>query len=69
MALTLPTAPPSPIRALLENVEAALTKAMPDKQSLVQATEKTSSQLQTRIHTTLQRSREVRTNSFLRVPY
>lgn len=60
LALTTNTAPSSPVRALIANVDAAISKAIPDTQALVQAAEETGSRLTTRVRTALHNSRDVR---------
>jgi len=57
------TAPPSPIRKLITNVDTAISNAMPSSQALVQAAEKTGFRLQKRAHSVLKRSRKVRLSS------
>ncbi|KAG8753479.1 hypothetical protein FRC14_006007 [Serendipita sp. 396] len=57
------TAPPSPVRALIANVDAAISNAIPDAQALVQVAEKTGSKLQARLVTTFDRSREFLSNA------
>ncbi|KAG8801458.1 hypothetical protein FRC17_006652, partial [Serendipita sp. 399] len=52
------TAPSSPVRALIANVDAAISSAIPDAQALVQAAEKTGTKLQTRVVGAFNNSRE-----------
>lgn len=53
------TAPPSPVRALIANVETTVSNALPAKQSMVQVVEKASYDIQTRAKKAYASSREV----------
>lgn len=53
------TAPPSPVRALIANVDAAISNALPDTQALVQAAERTGTGLRTQAKVLYGKSRKV----------